>query len=72
MEKLLRKRFSKYLSNNTVRWRIAVPLDVKEQVLNEIKASPMFSIQLDESTDVSSCAQLLVFAKYVHSDDIKK
>ena len=28
--------------------------------------------QVDESTDVSSCAQLLVFVRYIHSGDIKE
>lgn len=61
------------LSNNTMQRRILdMSADVKEQVLNEIKASPLFSFQVDESTDVSSCAQLLVFVKYIHSDDIKE
>ena len=46
--------------------------DVKKQVVNEIKASPMFSFQIDESTDVSSCAQLLVFIRYIHSGDVKE
>lgn len=32
----------------------------------------LFSIQLDESTDVSSCAQLLVFARYVLGNVIKE
>ena len=35
--------------------------DVKEQVINEMKASSLFSSQVDETTDVASCAQLLVF-----------
>ena len=30
-----------------------------------------FAIQLDESTDVSSCAQLLVFARYIKEGDFK-
>ena len=46
--------------------------DVKKQVVNEIKASPMFSFQVNESTDVSSCAQLLVFVRYIHCGVIKK
>ena len=46
-------------------------MDVKEQVLAEIKASPLFSFQLDESTDVSSCSQKLVFVRYINSGDIK-
>ena len=35
-------------------------------------AFDLFSIQLDESTDVASCSQLLVFARYVHSGSFKE
>lgn len=60
------------LSNNTIQRRISkMSIDVKEQVLTEIKSSPLFSFQLDESTDVSSCSQLLVFVRYINSGDIK-
>ena len=45
--------------------------DVKDQVINEMKASPMFHFQVDDSTHVTSCAQLLVFVRYIHSGDIK-
>ncbi len=43
-------------------------------MIQEIKLSPagMFAIQLYESTDVSSCAQLLVFVRYVFLCDIKE
>ncbi len=43
-------------------------------MIQEIKSSPtgILAIQLDESTDVSSCAQILVFVKYVFSCDIKE
>ena len=45
------------LSNNTIQRRISnMSMDVKELVLTEIKASPLFSFQLDESTDVNSCS----------------
>ena len=44
---------------------------VKEQVLTEIKAFRLSSFQLDESTDVTSCSQLLVFVRYINSCDIK-
>jgi hypothetical protein len=46
--------------------------DVKQQVLDEIKASPVFSFQLDESTDITSCSQLLVFVKYIYNKSIKE
>ena len=46
--------------------------NVKQQVINEIKASPMFSLQMDESTDVASCSQLLVFVRYVYTEDVKE
>ena len=41
--------------------------------MEELKASPFpFSMQLDESTDVSQCAQLLVHVRYMHADTIKE
>ena len=46
--------------------------DVKQQVIAEIKSSPMFSIQIDESTDVASCSQLLVFVRYIHMKDVNE
>ncbi len=63
-----------FLSNDTVKRRInEMPDDIKEKVI-QIKSSPtaMLAIQLDESTDVSSCAQLLVFVRYVFLCDIKE
>lgn len=60
------------LSINTVQHRYAeMSSGVKERVLLEVKAFPLFSIQLDESTGVSSCSQLIVFVKYVHKHDLK-
>jgi len=46
---------------------------VKDQVINEIKVSPtpMF-FHVDESTDVTSCAQFLVFVRYIHPGDTKE
>ena len=61
------------ISHNTIQRRISdMSEGVKKQVVDEIKASPMFSFQVDESTDVSSCAQLLVFVRYIRSGDIKE
>ena len=46
-----------------------MPEDVKDQVTNEMKTStPMLFV--DQSIDVTSCAQLLVFVRYIHSGDI--
>uniref|UniRef100_UPI00358E3DDC zinc finger BED domain-containing protein 5-like n=1 Tax=Myxine glutinosa TaxID=7769 RepID=UPI00358E3DDC len=70
------KKFNKIsLSNNTVQRRIAdLSGDIKEQVIAEIKdaAFGLFSIQLDESTDVSSCSQLIAFVRHVKGDSIKE
>ena len=41
-------------------------------MIQEIKTFPMFSFQVDETTDVSSCAQLLVFVSYINYGDFKK
>ncbi len=63
------------LSNDTVKRRInEISDDIKEKVIQEIKSSPtgMFAIQVDESMDVSSCAHLLVFVRYVFFCDIKE
>ncbi|GBP62959.1 Zinc finger BED domain-containing protein 5 [Eumeta japonica] len=54
------------LSNTTVQSRIAeMSSDILGTVISEIKESPMFALQLDESTDVASCSQLLVFTRYI-------
>ena len=62
-------------SNDTVRRRIVdMSDDVKQQVIAELKKAPFgkFAIQLDESTDVTACAQLLVFVRYVSGEDFKE
>ena len=61
------------LSNDTIKRHISrMSTDVKQQIMHEIKAFSMFSIQLDESVDVASCSQLLVFVRYVHMEDVKE
>lgn len=61
------------LSDNTVSRRIEeMSIDIKEQVISEIKDAGLFALQLDESTDVSSCSQLLVFTRYVHDGKFKE
>ncbi|XP_068219980.1 protein FAM200C-like [Palaemon carinicauda] len=63
------------LSNDTVHRRIVdMSEDVKQQVIAELKEASLgkFAIQLDESTDVAACAQLLVFVRYVTGQDFKE
>ena len=62
-------------SNDTVHRRIVdISDDVKQQVIVELKKAPCgkFAIQLNESTDVTACAQLLVFVRYVSGEDFKE
>jgi hypothetical protein len=49
-------------------------INIKDQVVQEIKSAVfgLFSIRIHELTDVASCSQLLVFARYVHSGSFKE
>ncbi|CAH1989318.1 unnamed protein product [Acanthoscelides obtectus] len=61
------------LSNTTIQRRICeMSADILAPVISEIKESHMFALQLDESTDVASCSQLLVFTRYIKDDDVKE
>ena len=62
------------LSNNTVKRRITLMSeDIKDQVVNEKKSVfGLFAIQLDESVDVSSVSQLMVFVRFAVSTSIKE
>ncbi|XP_003741049.1 zinc finger BED domain-containing protein 5-like [Galendromus occidentalis] len=54
------------LSDNTVNRRIRdISSWLEEKVCSEIKLSPSWALQLDESTDVSGSAILLVLVRYV-------
>ncbi|XP_007648258.1 zinc finger BED domain-containing protein 5 [Cricetulus griseus] len=62
------------LSNDTVRRRIDdMSADILDQVIQEIKSAPLpiFSIQLDESTEVANCSQLLMYVRYINDGDFK-
>ncbi|XP_066947136.1 zinc finger BED domain-containing protein 5-like [Macrobrachium rosenbergii] len=39
--------------------------DIKEQILDQVRASPVFAIQCDETTDIAQCCQLLMYARFV-------
>ncbi len=61
------------LSNDTVSCRIdKMGTDIVEQLLDKLRAGESFSLQLDESVDVSGQAQLVAFARYVDTSDIRE
>lgn len=63
------------LSNDIVHRRICdLSEDIKHQVIAEIKEAPLgiFAIQLDVSTDISACAQLLAYARYIKDSEFKE
>ena len=61
------------LSNDTISDRIEdMSNDILAQVVADLISSPAkFSLQLDETTDVSNLSQLAVFVRYVKDDVIK-
>lgn len=63
----VRKVNSIPLSNNTVSRRIRdISEYIEEKVVQQLKDSDFFSIQVDESTDIAALAILLVTARYVN------
>ena len=61
------------LSNDTIKKCISeMSQDILLQVVEEIRSGPIFSLQLDESTYVSSCAHLLVYGRYIFENNIKE
>ena len=61
------------MSNDTIKSRIVdMSNNIKLQVILKIQASPVFDIQLDESTDVANLSQLMVFARYMNSPMIEE
>ena len=63
------------VSNNTVKRRITdMSEDILCQIIQELKETPtgLFSIQLDETTDVTNFAQLLVYVRYYKNKKIKE
>ena len=48
-------------------------LDILQQVISDIcRSKSGFAIQLDESTDVTNCAQLLIFVRHVGKEGVKE
>ena len=59
--------------NNTISRRIEdIASNIVMQVIEQIKLTKMFALQLDESTDVSGEAQVIVFVQYQDCSDIRE
>lgn len=72
-EKAAKQLDSVSLSDSTVSRRILVMAnDVKETVIEQIKSSIFFALQMDESTDVTNFAQLMVYCRFLHGNEIKE
>jgi hypothetical protein len=61
------------LSNTTVKRRIDEMADnVENQLIKKIKSSDYYSIQIDETTDISKCAQLLTYVRFINNNQMKE
>ena len=61
------------LSDNTISRRIGeMSADIESVVLDKIRVSTKFALQLDESTDVSGHTQLVTNVRFVDGDTIRE
>ncbi|XP_039627331.1 zinc finger BED domain-containing protein 5-like [Polypterus senegalus] len=59
------------LSNDTVSLRISDPAnDVQQTLVHRVKNSKFYSLQLDESTDIASQANLLMYVRYIWNEKV--
>ena len=58
------------LSNDIIKWRIQeISEDVLQQTIASVKRSGKFSLQLDETIDIGNDAQLMMFVRYLDTND---
>ena len=61
------------LSNDTKKYRIhEMSKNIKSKMISKINSSPVFALQLDETTDVANLSQLLVYIRYVADERINE
>lgn len=61
------------LSDSTVKLRIAeMTEDIKTQVVEKVKSSPVFAVQCDEATDVAQCSQLLFYTRCLWKEPVEE
>jgi zinc finger BED domain-containing protein 5/7/8/9 len=61
------------LSNDTIARRInAMAVDIQDQLLDRVKGSRIYALQLDETTDICKSAQLLVFIRYMWNGNVEE
>jgi hypothetical protein len=59
-------------SNTTARRNISeMCKDILDKAVEKTITCPYFGLQLDGSADAASCAQLLVYARYLKGDSVK-
>nr|CAI5824381.1 unnamed protein product [Callosobruchus analis] len=59
--------------HNTVKRRIVdIAADFKSQIINRVKLSPFFAINCDESADIVTCAQLIVYVRHIGGNIIEE
>ncbi|KII61666.1 Protein ZBED8 [Thelohanellus kitauei] len=73
-QEFVNKLNRKCISNDREHRKIAdTSEDILDQIMQEIKSCPLpiFSIQIDESTGVLNCSQLIVNERYIYYDFLK-